>query len=256
MGKRFAVMKALIFQHAPEEGARLLESILAAEGIARHTVELYRGDILPPLDDYQLLLVMGGPQQVWERDLHPWLAPEIAAIRRWVDDLQRPYFGVCLGHQLLAVALGGEVGPADRYELGFPEILLASCARNHPVARVLPQQSRWLQWHQAEVTAVPPGLNVLASSAGCPVQIMALESSVLSVQFHAEGDRKLIDYWTSDPQLVAEMNALGGDDAAARVRAEAREHLSGATRNTGRLFRHWLHVNQLLEQPSPPSLQK
>ena len=69
-----------------------------------------------------MLWVMGGPMDVWDVVEHPWLVPEKAAIRKWVRDLERPYLGLCLGHQLLADALGGTCGPQRPPEIGVLDV--------------------------------------------------------------------------------------------------------------------------------------
>ena len=143
-------MTALVIQHMPQEGVGLLGTVLERLGISTHVVEVFADQSLPPLADFDLMLVMGGYQQVWEVDQYPWLVDEMAAIREWVTQLHKPYFGICLGHQLLAAALGGQVGQSSAYELGFPQVELLPAALSDPPFSTFPDNSRWLQWHDAE----------------------------------------------------------------------------------------------------------
>jgi glutamine amidotransferase class I len=64
------------------------------------------------------MVVMGGPQDVWQEDQYPWFREEKTAIRKFVLDMQRPYLGICLGYQSLADATGGHVGRAKSPEVG------------------------------------------------------------------------------------------------------------------------------------------
>jgi GMP synthase-like glutamine amidotransferase len=158
-------MNILVFQHMASEHPAWLGEIMARRGVAATVVELDAGEAIPDLGGYDALLVMGGAMNVWQEEAHPWLVAEKAAIRRWVRDLARPYFGVCLGHQLLAAALGGEVGPAAHPETGIVAVALLPDAAADPLLGGLSSPRATMHWHGAEVTAPPEGAVPLARSA-------------------------------------------------------------------------------------------
>ena len=157
-------MRLLVFQHLEVEHPGVLRRFLAADGIAWDAVRLDQGQPIPPLDGYDQLWVMGGPMDVWDVDEHPWLVPEKAAIRHWVRELQRPFLGVCLGHQLLADALGGTCGPQRPPEVGILEVELTAAGRADPLFAGLPDRQPCLQWHSVRVAQPPEGAVVLARS--------------------------------------------------------------------------------------------
>ena len=124
-------MKILVLQHERIEHPGIFRSFLAADGHTWEAVELDEGETLPDLEGYDALWVMGGPMDTWQEDALPWLVAEKAFIRRAVKDEAKPFLGLCLGHQLLACALGAEVGP------GTPEIALMDVAVTEPQPRTV-----------------------------------------------------------------------------------------------------------------------
>ncbi len=112
-------MKFLIFQHISCEHPGIFRQFFSESGIDWQAVELDTGDAIPDLDGFDALWVMGGPMDVWDTDTCPWLVAEKEAIRTWVQDLKKPYLGMCLGHQLLADALDGKCEVQDTPEIGI-----------------------------------------------------------------------------------------------------------------------------------------
>ncbi len=162
-----AQMRILVFQHVDVEHPGVFREFWAEQGHQWTPVELDAGESIPPLDGFDLLVVMGGPMDVWQEDIHAWLRPEKEAIRRWVQDLGGPYLGICLGHQLLAEALGGKVGAMARPEVGLADVTLTAEGRRDPILAGFPATIESFQWHGAEVSTVPEGAVILAANAAC-----------------------------------------------------------------------------------------
>ena len=183
---------------------------------------------------------MGGPQDVWQEAEHPWLADEKAAIREAVLAREMPFLGICLGHQLLADALGGEVGPAAAPEIGVFEVELCAGAARHPLFTGLPERSRFLQWHRAEVRRPPDGAQVLASSPRCAVQAIAVGQRAFGLQCHAEVDGATLDEWLGIPAAVEVLAQALGRDGPDRFAAQARAHMAACNRAARQLYRNFM----------------
>ena len=115
-------MRAAVFIHLDGDSSGLLGRALENAGVELEEFPLYKGVPTPDPTDHDILVVMGAAQQVWEEEENPWLVGEKAAIRHWVGDLNKPFFGICFGHQLLADSLGGEVGLCDTSEVGILQV--------------------------------------------------------------------------------------------------------------------------------------
>ncbi len=212
------ITRALCFQHMDDEPPGLFGEFLAARGARLDTVMLHRGEAIPSLAPYDFLLVMGGAMDVWEVEANPWLVAEKQAIREWALHRNRPYFGVCLGLQLLAEALDGKVGLARAAEVGIGKVVVK---RGNPLVAGLPRSIRMMQWHHAEVTELLAGAEVLASSDVSQVQIMAAGACMVGTQFHGELTPALVDRWAHLPQYIEWLEAALGPGAYERVKAEA-----------------------------------
>ena len=188
------------------------------------------------------MLVMGGPQDVWQESEHAWLVEEKAAIRRFVMEMQRPFLGVCLGHQLLASALGGSVAIAETPEVGVMEVELTSAGRADPLFRGMSSPMTVLQWHGAEVLALPEETTVLARSADCAVQAFRYGACAYGLQYHVEITGETVEEWVAIPVYAVALRRAMGEDALAVLRGDVADHLASFGDDCRSLYRNLKRV--------------
>jgi GMP synthase-like glutamine amidotransferase len=233
-------MKILVLQHAACEHPGALRRFLAEDGHDWVPVGLDAGETPPPLDGFDALWVMGGPMDVWEEDRHPWLKGEKALIREAVEGRGMAFLGLCLGHQLLACALGGECGKAAVPEIGVMPVRLTGPGAESIFLDDVPDEFPCLQWHGAEVTRPPPGARVLAASPACAVQALAVGDRAFSVQYHVELTATTVDDWAAIPAYKEALENNIGADALPGFKAEAAANLAAFNRDARRLYDNFM----------------
>jgi len=205
--------KALVVQHVAVEGTGRIAGALAAAGVATDTIRVYEGETVPrELTGAHGLVVMGGPMGVYEAHRYPHLNDERALIARAVAE-GVPVLGVCLGSQLLAAALGAEVRPSGRQEIGWLPVELRAAAARDPLFAGVPETFAPLHWH-GDVFDLPPGAESLASSALTAHQVFRAGDRAWGVLFHLEVDAAQV---AAMAQTFSSDLVSAGIDAAALV---------------------------------------
>ncbi len=151
-----------------------------------------------------------------ETERHPGLLAE----REWLAqaiEADLPVLGVCLGSQLIARALGVEVRPGKRPEIGWAPVEIHE--PSDPLVAGLAPSTPVLHWH-GDVFDLPPGATHLASSARTPVQGFRVRNA-WGFLFHAEADSQLVDLWLFERAMHDEAVAALGHDGPSKIAADA-----------------------------------
>ena len=194
--------QALVIEHEDRIHLGNFEPVLREHGYDIRIVNPSEVDV-SALDARaaDIVIVLGGEMGAYETQEHPYLVDEMEFIRKRVD-AQKPIFGVCLGAQLMAGALGGRNSKGDKPDLGYQDIQLTEAGLASPVRHV--KGVGMLEWHGDHFT-LPDGATLLGSSSAYPNEAFAIGDFALAVQFHPEVTAAMHEDWTvRSDELFAE----------------------------------------------------
>jgi len=186
-------LTAFVLRHLAFEDLGTWEPVLRARGFSVSYCDM--GVASPPAaaTDAALLVVLGGPIGVGDKDDFPWLRDEIELIRTRLL-AGRPTLGICLGAQLIAAALGSRVYPGPAKEIGWAPLSLTDEGRSSVVRHLDGALTSMLHWH-GDTFDLPEGARLLASTDVCRNQIFSWRKHALAFQCHPEIDPAGIERW-------------------------------------------------------------
>lgn len=174
-------------QHVPFEGLGSIETWALSHGHQLSVTRLYANDHLPPLERFDMLIVMGGPMSIHDEHEYVWLKAEKWFIKQ-VIDAGKPVLGICLGAQLIAEILGGMVYQGKEKEIGWFPVTLSDEFADTDLGQRMPASMEVFHWH-GETFSIPEGAVRIASSSACENQGFTVNDRVIALQFHLETTR-------------------------------------------------------------------
>ncbi len=221
-------MSVLILKNIETEGPGTIEDFLFDNGVDFRIIELSEEEI-PPAVEADSLVILGGPMSVKDVDEYPYIAREIELAREFIDK-GRKVFGICLGAQIMARALGAGVYPGPESETGWYEIEISEDAARDPMLRRLAAdpasgelQTRFRVFHlHGETFDIPAGAVRLAGSALYPNQAFKYGRNAYAFQFHIEVKKEMIYDWLKDEPVdmgvVEKETEAGYDEYSGRAK--------------------------------------
>lgn len=197
-----------IIQNDPDVPPGSYACRLAERGIHFRTVRLDRGEVLPPLEGADGVIVLGGTMCMHDTGEFPFLLPLREFIRGCLSR-EIPYLGICLGGQLLADAAGGAITRSSgRGERGIVPVTLTPAGESDPLFRGIARIFKTFEWHDDSFEH-PKGSVLLASSAVCQEQAFRLGARAWGLQFHPEVVAGIVEDWSRDENRAERERLLG-----------------------------------------------
>jgi GMP synthase-like glutamine amidotransferase len=191
-------MSVLILKNITSEGPGTIGDFLAQRNMPLSIIDLSRDDI-PSAGGFDTLIMLGGPMSVNDEALYPYLTQEMKLAEQFMKSGKK-VFGVCLGAQLMAKALGARVFPGAVKEIGWFDIeLIGEGENDHMMAYLAPdgKSCKVFHWH-GETFDIPAGAERLAKSDLYPNQAFRYGDNAYAFQFHIEVRKEMIADWLKD----------------------------------------------------------
>jgi GMP synthase-like glutamine amidotransferase len=224
----------LVLQHIACEPPGVYENVLREQDATLTRIEVDAGDELPAWREFDAIVAMGGPMSANDDADLPWLRAEKAFVAASVR-AGIPFWGVCLGVQLLAASLGARVYAGYEPEVGVLPVELSDEGRSDPVFSALPPIVPALQWH-GDTFDLPEGAVRLAGSDAYLNQAFRYENAY-GVQFHLEVSREMAREWMEVPEYASALERTIGGETMRRAVDENADEMLGYGRT---LFERWL----------------
>ncbi len=184
-------MKALAIRHVLAEHLGMMEPLLRSMGFLVDYLDTAKGEVLSkPLEDYSLLVVLGGYMGAYEENIYPFLSYEFRILEKALK-FDIPIIGICLGAQMLAKALGARVYKGEKgKEIGWMDVFKVG---EHPLFYDFPKSLKVFQWH-GDTFDLPAGAVRIYSSEKYENQAFVYRKAV-GLQFHIEVDNSMVEEW-------------------------------------------------------------
>ena len=209
-------MRIHYLQHVPFENPAYIINWGEKNGHPLSSTKLYSKFSFPSFNEFDFLVVMGGPMSVHDTKQYPWLNDETEFIKRVIDE-GKPVLGICLGSQLIAKSLGSDVYKNTEKEIGWFPVYKTGEAGESNLSNVLPDKITAFHWH-GDTFDIPDGAVRLYKSDVCKNQAFIYNEKVMGFQFHPE---------VTETSVNSLVNNCGDEITEAPYIQSAEEILSG-----------------------------
>ncbi|BBB90011.1 MAG TPA: type 1 glutamine amidotransferase [Methylomusa anaerophila] len=184
-------MRIHYLQHVPFEDPAHIACWVRDKGHSLTGTRLYNQEAVPAMDQFDWLVIMGGPMNIYEEEQYPWLKVEKQFIKAAIDN-RKVVLGICLGAQLIAAVVGGKVTKNPEGEIGWLPVTLNAEAYKSPLFKNFPATFPVFQWHNDTFSTLGEGSLCIAGSVACAQQAFIYKERVIGFQFHLESTQESI----------------------------------------------------------------
>lgn len=185
-------MRLHYLQHVPFENPGSILTWAKEQDFTVTSTLLFNDEDLPSQSEYDWLVVMGGPMNIYDEKNYPWLSKEKSFIQDAVES-GKIVIGLCLGGQLIADVIGGKVTKNNHLEIGWFPVRFTKKAMSNPVLSFFPENPKVFHWHGDTFSELPENAVCIAENDACSHQAFIYNSRIFAFQFHLEVNPEIIN---------------------------------------------------------------